>query len=219
MIQWVFVVSSISNIILCYRKSVVIVYVIILVVHFLKSNKKQSFKKLRNSFFYIIVTAIIILLLLNNIYFYQRLISFFQSIQDAVLGYLGKTKGIYNTGSIRLENLNELWREYNQNYSIVDILIGKGYQYHTIDFPYLQAFTDLGIIMGIYYIVIQLYYPVKYIIMKPISEGHQFIQYYTIMTTLENVFSGTPYGHPRFLPIIFLIFCTMIESKKLSNET
>ena len=84
-----------------------------------------------------------------------------------IKGYFGfETDTIYNSGAGRRENANLMWNEYVNSFSCLEYLFGKGYAYRQIDLPYFEAFVDLGMFGGIFYLILQLILPIKFILIK-----------------------------------------------------
>ncbi len=205
--QWVFAGVSIINILLCNVRRALLAYIIVLIIHFIRNaDPKKLHKNIRP-----IVAAVIGIIALLFIFsrfqilqdLFERLI---ETARSSVLGYFGKATGMYNSGTIRNNQITSLWNEYNTSFTFKDVLFGKGYMYKHIDFPYFQAFTDLGLIMGILYAYVQFILPIRIIVRKPLDSAQQFFQYFMITVILENFYSGTPYGFDKFIPLILLMF-------------
>ena len=206
-IKIVFFVAAVLDVFLCSRKGFFIVYAIILIV-WLKQYMKIVFPK---KYIIKIITgigfALVVGIIMINTPFIKTLFDQYMfSFTHALLGYVGKASGIYNTGAIRNNTISNMLSEYKWKYSITDYIFGKGYMYASLDFAYLQVFMDLGVFAGLYYLYIQMILPIKMILKRPKDNMIFFLQMCVIFTTLENIFSGTPYGHTRFVPLILLLF-------------
>ena len=90
----------------------------------------------------------------------------------------------------------------------------KGYAYKDIDFPYLEAFSDFGILGGLFFGFVALLLPIKFILQKESDKAILFAQYYALIAIFQNIYSGLPFGHYKFIPIIFLIWIANAERKK-----
>lgn len=212
----IFSLTAVVDIVICNRKSFLLVYIAILGVYFFK-RKKIIFtaKKIRKVLAAIAVLIVIFIAITNIMPEQAKLIGrYLDKIIISIQGYLGKADGLYNTGAIRRTNVFELWRIYTRNYSLSDVLFGRGYQYYSLDFACLQIFTDLGIFVGILYFYIQFILQSKLVLKESENCAHEFFQYYAVIALLENFFSGTPYGHYRFIPLIFLTFYDRIIMRR-----
>ncbi len=209
---YIFVIFSIIDVYLCTRKGVLISFVVVLILHFYRIEKKVNVKQL----FKIIMTAIILfvamIVILNRIPAVSTAISdFWGLIKNSVLGYLGKADGLYNSGAGRNSSRNALIYEMQNRFSLLEIIFGKGYAYKDIDFPYLEAFSDFGVMGGVFFLYVALLIPVKLILKNESDSAVRFAQYYALIAIFQNVYSGLPFGHYKFIPIIFLVW--MISQK------
>lgn len=138
---------------------------------------------------------------------------FWVLLKNSVLGYFGKADGLYNTGAGRNSNTKAMIDELQNDFSILEILFGKGYAYKDIDFPYLEAFSDFGILGGLFFGFVAFLIPIKYIFQKESDEAIAFAQYYALIAIFQNIYSGLPFGHYKFIPIIFLTWIANAKKK------
>lgn len=209
-----FLVFSVIDIYLCTRKGMLISFVGVLGIHFYRAKKKINIKrclKIIGVFLFIIIIETYVL---NKIPAVSEAISrFWILLKNSVLGYLGKVGGMYNTGAERNANMRDMIGEMQNNFSAIDVIFGKGYAYKNIDFPYLEAFSDFGIIGGIFFLWVAFFIPIKMIFQKDLNPAIRFAQYYTLMTIAQNIYSGLPFGHYKFVPIIFLAWLMTTKGK------
>lgn len=218
-IGYVFVITSIIDIYLCTRKGMLISFLVVLGIHFYKTKKKIDAKKCLNVVVGVLVLVAAVFLILNRIPAISKAISeFWNLLKDSVLGYLGKADGMYNTGAGRNASTKAMLNELQNDFSIVEILFGKGYAYKDIDFPYLEAFSDFGIFGGILFLWVALLIPVKQVLKKELEPAVIFAQYYAIIAIFQNIYSGLPFGHYKFIPIIFLVWITNAQGKECLYE-
>lgn len=207
LLKWVFAGVSIVNILLCNVRRALLAYVIILIVHFIRNADLKKVRKNIRPIVGAVIGIIALLFIFSRFQIVQDLFErLIETARSSILGYFGKATGIYNSGAIRNNSIMALWNEYNTSFTFKDVLFGKGYMYKHIDFPYFQAFTDLGLLIGILYAYVQLVFPFRIIAKKPVDGAQQFLQYYMITVILENFYSGTPYGFDKFIPLILLMF-------------
>lgn len=208
-IGYIFVVTSIVDIYLCTRKGMLISFAVVLGIHFYKTEKKINAKKCFKFIGTAVAVLVIGIVVLNKIPAISKaLTDFWTLLKDSVLGYLGKADGLYNTGAGRNSNTKAMIDELKNDYSAFEIIFGKGYAYKDIDFPYLEAFSDFGLIGGLFFLYVALLIPVRMILRKESNAAVRFAQYYALIAIFQNIYSGLPFGHYKFIPIIFLIWIT-----------
>ena len=115
--------------------------------------------------------------------------------------YLGNERSDMSAG-YRRSRIESIPNEYWNNSTLIQFVFGRGYNTDWLDIPYLQAFWDLGLIGGIWFLYIQGIAPLKHVFKRPSNPAVEFAQYYTIFRLVQNFSNGTPYGN--FLPVIML---------------
>lgn len=220
--SWVVLAVALIDILLCNVRRVLIAYALVMGIHFFKTinfRYKSGIRRHITVIFKTILFVGVLVIVLSRIEFVTTLyVKITGGVRTVILGYLGREDGIYNSGAIRNANIISMWTEYTTQFSTIEVLFGKGYMYKHIDFPYFQAFTDMGIFVGMLYVFVQLVLPTKYILETPNNNGQRFLQYFIATTVLSNFFSGTPYGYDKFIPIIFLIFVSYCLKEKQVSE-
>ena len=215
-----FIVSAIISVILCSRKGILVSYIIILIMHYIRNGKRLVGKKIIFSSAILIVFIIIIANVAqrSDHEIFQQLNQFIDAFSSAIKGYFGQEEGMYNTGAIRRDSANLMWNEYRNSFSFMEYVFGKGYAYRQIDFPYFEAFIELGLLGGIFYLVLQLILPIKFVLVKTNDIGKIFVQYYTIVIIAQNIYSGVPYGYSKFVPIAVLFLLLGTNKQKNDNK-
>lgn len=214
----IFCITAFIGVALLSRKGIMVSYVLILIIHVLQMKRKKiNLSSLLKMLIIIVLGGMTLTVLFKAIPNLQNLITgYIESLIDGIYGYLGKSQGIYNTGAIRNNHIINMLDEYKTDFSLIEILFGKGYYYRQVDMPYLQAFTDMGIFIGIYYLIIQLIKPIQLIFFTKIENcAIMFIKYFSIVTIMQNIYSGSPYGHYKFVPIVTLVF--LIYKSKMNS--
>jgi hypothetical protein len=215
--RWIILSTALADIALCNVRRSLISYFVVLLLHLFKTRftaKRANIKKILFSVMITISIIVVLFFILSKIDVFMGLFNkLLQDIRWVILGYLGKESGLYNTGMSRHNLFITMWHEYTTNYSTSDFLWGRGYMYRYLDFPFFQAFTDMGIFMGILFLIVQLFIPLFYIFEKTYNVGQQFLQYYVLTIILTNFYSGSPYGHEKFVPLVFLSFVSYASQR------
>ena len=129
----------------------------------------------------------------------------FGSIRRAIFTLLGSESVQVDASAIsRVQVRKGIIGEYDQ-YSIFQILFGRGYMYKYLDFPILQAFIDLGLVGGCVYAFVQILLPLRYLFRKPRNSTEKFFQMCLIFGLIDLFFNGIPYGWDKFLVLILAI--------------
>lgn len=217
-----FLLISIVNVLICTKKAIFIVLILIFILNEVrnKSIKKKHIKQALIAFLFI--AGGVGALYYGNTKISDQFRTFMTTFISGILGILGKAQGEYNTGSIRYSNINELLYEYRNFYSLREYIFGRGYNYGWVDFAYFQAFVDLGVIGGITYLIVQFVIPIKLFMKKSENQLVRMLQNAMMVAAMTNIYSGTPYGHTKFLPIIVLIFvlvCTNGANNQIEKKT
>ena len=113
--------------------------------------------------------------------------------------------------SMRVSAAHRVLNQYLHHSSVKQVLFGRGYMTTWVDMPFLQAFWDLGLFGGLFYAFIQFLIPLKYLLRKAKTPGMRVAQYLTVMSIIEGIMSGYPYG--RFFSIILLILTSMAANE------
>lgn len=130
---------------------------------------------------------------------------------QGVSTYLGK--GQDAAAANRAGNLSTVPREF-LNSGLGTILFGNGYAHRHLDIPYLQAFTDLGLVGGTWYFIIAGIAPVWMMRKRTENRAELLIRYIAIMNIVYNVYSGVPYNHYKFIGLILLGYMEMGKGRK-----
>lgn len=128
-----------------------------------------------------------------------------ESVERALRTFTGQATGSEADMSSEIRyNLRSRILDEMRNFTFVDWLIGKGYNAGWIDFPFLQCFYDMGIPLGVFYILLQTIIPFRFIILKRENAANyeKLLFYLFLMNYINNFYSGTPYGIPKFMYVI-----------------
>lgn len=121
--------------------------------------------------------------------------------------------------SMRTSSASRVINQYLYNSTPKQVLLGRGYMTTWVDVPIIQAFWDLGLVGGFTFGVIHFVIPIRYIAKEADTQGLRAAQYLTVMSVLEGVMSGYPYG--RFFDstlLIMLYTARELDKKAERNE-
>ena len=213
-----FAIIAVYDVMACSRRGLMVALLIIIAYHFFCIYKGEIRRSsLVRNVLYIIGGIILVVAILNIFEPAREMITLYvERLVLAVNTYVGNTSdGVDAAASARNTVLNTVPQEYLSS-DILTIIFGNGYGYRQLDVPYLQAFTDLGLIGGIWYLIIQFFYPVKALIQKPEDDTERLIKYISIITMTYNVYSGIPYNHYKFVSLILLVY---VMGMRVRRET
>ena len=171
-----------------------------------------------------IILLVIVLLFVsyNYIEFVQEKVDYFaESFYNGVLGLLGIESASYSRSVeerlvIRDAALNRL----NNEYSIINYILGGGYFVAWLDSPLLQSYMDLGIIGGALFLTTVVVFPL-YILGKRMNDRSVIVALLLSLYPMFSVFSsGHPYQPVKYVPICMLSFIYYhIRSQKRNEKT
>ena len=216
-IKILFALTAIYDILSCNRRGLMVSYLVILIVYIIKTNGEGiTRKKMLAAFAVVCGLALIATWIMSgNSDLALILRRYIDSLGTALQSYMG-INGVNDSGISRHNVLQTVPKEY-LNSSMRVILFGNGPFYRQLDVPYLQAFTDLGAFMGVFYLGIQLVLPIKLIFTRTENRVLLFAQLFEIQAIAQNIYSGTCYGHYKFAPLILLVFIDYIVRKGTST--
>lgn len=208
LIKIIFAVVDIYLMTVCSRRGLMVAYILILIYHFWTAIKGHLTVARIVSFFRAALLILVVCIVIYHTFSDagQMVSDYMERLALGISTYFGNFGGGVDAAAVQRNNvLNTVPKEYlNSSWNI--ILFGNGYGTRQLDVPYLQAFTDLGLIGGIYYLIIELFYPLQMLTVRGDSKFLKFSQYIGIMTITYNLYSGVPYNHYKFVGIILMIF-------------
>lgn len=216
-IKILFALAAIYDILACNRRGLMVSYLVILAVYLVKENGAGITKKKILAAFAVVggLAVIIMWIMRSDSDLALVLRRYIDSLGSALRSYMG-VNGVNDSGASRNNVLQTVPKEYLDS-SMRVILFGNGPFYRQIDVPYLQAFTDLGAFMGVFYLGIQLILPLKLILKRTENRVLMFAQLFEIQAIALNIYSGTCYGHYKFAPLILLVFIDYIVGKGIDT--
>lgn len=135
----------------------------------------------------------------------EQLDTVIDSVDRALRTFTGQATGSEAdmAAEMRYDSRNRILDEM-KNFTFIDWLIGKGYNAGWIDFPFLQCFYDMGILLGLGYVLLQTVMPFRFLIIKGrnMANYEKLLFYLFLITYINNFYSGTPYGISKFMYVI-----------------
>lgn len=217
-LKYIFCIVCIYNMVACARRGLMVGYIIGIFAFLLYKYKGIS-KRIR---IHQLLKSIIGVIVIIGFLFILKEFNF--SIFDEIYGYIDKlTRGVFTYfGSdkygidIAAQSRNFHFREslelYFNNSDFLQFFLGRGYNFRQIDIPLLQAFVDMGFIMGLLYFYIQIIIPCKIIFIKK-NNSFIFFKLYAIMMMTQNIYSGVPYGYYKYVWLVLLIYEAKSQEK------
>ncbi len=210
-LKYLFAICAIYDAMACSRKGLMVGYILVLIYHLWRNSEVFiDKKKLARTFVNMVAVLIVLVFVVRIIYeifpgISTMVISYFTTIMNSIEDYFGISTVVTTSGASRNDIIKTVPKEY-LNSSFKVILFGHGYWYQQLDVPYIEAFNDLGLIGGVTYLIVQLFYPVKSLRYKTKNTAIQFAQYLSIITLTYNIYTGVPYGHYKFTSLLFLAY-------------
>ncbi len=220
MLKILFAVVALYDIIACSRRGLMVALVIILIYHIWRNTGEKISKKKFVKAFEIVGVSIFIVVLMANVFpsFISMIMNYLHKLGQGINTYFGIYTFGVDTAAVQRNNVwNTVPLEY-LNSGLKVILWGNGYGAKQLDVPYLQAFTDLGLVGGIYYLIVELFYPLNALMINRDELFFKFVQYIGIMTITYNLYSGVPYNHYKFVGVILLAYAVSYYKKQEFSE-
>lgn len=136
-----------------------------------------------------------------------------ESFSNALGSYFGIAEYYDTSANMRRVAWETAFSELRNSMSLFQFLFGHGYGSWWMDVPVLEAFWELGIVGGILFVIIQIVYPIIFILKKTDSAILTFVKFCLVLRIVDNFSSGTCYG------IFFmLILYALLEYEKYTND-
>lgn len=209
-----FAIIAFYDLTICSRRGLLVALILIIIYQiYIRYDEAITQKKL----LLFLTNTLGILLIITVIFLvkpeiFSAIEEYSQRLIKGINTYFGNfSGGIDPAAEARNIVMSSVPQQYFSS-DVITILFGNGYGYRQLDIPYLQAFTDLGLIGGLYYFVIQCVYPIKILLKREKDRGINLLKYIGIMTITYNLYSSVPYGHYKFVGLILLIYVTNRKS-------
>lgn len=200
----VFILISCLVLIMSSRRSTLIALVIVLGFRLRNNSVFKNInvhKAVQKVLIFILLSAVVVILLRTNDLIVEAMDRAWNSTVNGFQTYLGIEDNDMSA-AYRRARIESIPYEYFNDSSFLQIIFGRGYNTDWLDIPFMQAFWDLGLVGGIWFIFIQGIIPIRHIFRKPQNAAIEFAQYYSIFRIIQNFSNGTPYG--TFFPIVLL---------------
>ena len=207
---------AVANLLLASRRTAIIGAMIMLIIYCLKYKPKvNSISSIVKSSFIIagVIIATMFLYFTNSTV--QAVVDrSFQMLFSGVKTFLGIDKSDM-AASYRRNVWETVPNELINNTTAREFFIGHGFMEGWFDVPYLQAFWDMGLVGGIFYLIIQLLMPLKYILIRSNNPAILFAQCCVVSKLINNIASGVCYGASWSL-VMLMVF--LIQDEELEIE-
>ncbi len=220
--KYIFGVAALLVMISSNRRSINGTILLIIILYFLrggniKINRKQLVMFIINIII-LVIGGILIYMCVPSVH--EILNHSIDSFSNAIGTYFGSTTVWDLSASYRQERLSTIPQLYLFDSTFKEFLLGRGYMTDWLDIPYLQAFWDLGLLGGIYFIVIQFILPLYYVFKKTDIPFIKFTQYYVFLRIMLNCASGLPYANSFFpLVLLMVLFRASQKNDKSMEQT
>ncbi|MCD8328854.1 MAG: hypothetical protein LUC25_07165 [Ruminococcus sp.] len=204
----VFAIVAFYDVMACTRRGLMVALIIIFFYHLwqsasLKISSQMLFRVIGSLLLAILALWIAMRLIPG---FGELIENYLDKLTLGVNTYFGNTSsGTDAAASSRNAMISEFPEIFNSG-TLFQQLFGHGYAYYWMDVPYLEAFIDLGIFGGIWYLIVQLIIPVRIILRRTDSLSLKYAQYFAIIGITYNIYSGVCYGQYKFVPVVILIY-------------
>lgn len=217
-----FWLSTIFSLLYCNRRASLLYCIIIIILHYFYYEKEKlithiSLNKLYKVFakvFFLVITCILLFIFIPNLF--ERIGRYTESIKSAINTVLGMDQ-TDEAGAIRYSLRMNALKILSSDTNLRQWIFGRGYMFQYLDFPFLQAIVDMGIIFGSLYIIIHTFLPLKSWTHVTDNVAVRFLQYYSILFFFNNFFGGIPYGYGKFVPLIILFKQEIVNRVKGDN--
>lgn len=207
-LKYLFAIVAFYDLSICSRRGLLVALILIILYQmYVRYNGKITQNKLQFILIDIVgIMLVIVAVVLTKPEILTGIERYGHRLINGINTYFGNfSGGIDPAAGARNTVMNSIPKQYLSS-DILTILFGNGYGYQQLDIPYLQAFTDLGLIGGVYYFIIQCIIPVRILLKREKDKGINLLKYIGITTMTYNLYSGVPYGHYKFVGLILLVY-------------
>lgn len=207
---------AIANLLLASRRTAIVEALIILIIYCIRYKPRiNSISSVIKIVAIVIgvVVAIIVLYLSNST---VRVVvdRSFQMLVSGVNTFVGVDRSDMGA-SYRRNVLETVPHELINTTNVKEIFVGRGFMEGWFDVPYLQAFWDMGLLGGIFFLIIQLIIPIKYILVRSKNPAILFAQCCVVSRLVDNVASGVCYGSCLYLVMLMTL---IIQDREMEAE-
>lgn len=225
-IKAIFAFSAIINILACTRRGMMVGILLVMLFRIyekIKNNKiviELRLSKLKNMIIAVLILVALIIALQRLPGIKENIERYYESLQKAIFTFWGNSsRGVDVAANNRVEARQLYFNEYLYSSTAWQFIFGRGYSLAQMDFPYLQAFWDLGLVGGFAYTYFQGILPIKLVTHYTYESGVTFLRYWTLIYLTMNFYSGVPYGYFKFIPLILLLEVTRKGQEERHEKT
>lgn len=191
------------------RSSIVICFIsLILLYHWSSKEVNNPTLRIRQKLFWLFgltLSIILVYFYISNDFLYNLVNIVVSNIKNGITSYFSNSS-IDESASVRRIS----WKFFLSGFAssnLLQIIFGHGFISYFFDFPVLQAFFDLGILVFLIYLVTLIYLPIRFIIVaKSNNRSIIIIQLFALHYLFDQLYAGMPYWSFQFMPIILLCF-------------
>lgn len=215
----IFLFFSIAVIVASTRRGVYLAAIASCLLHFRNCRTAYNYidmdKALKKVILSVVCVVIFLVIYSKSTFLQDVLGRAGESLVNGIRTFLGLEDSDM-AASMRVSTSSRVIEQYLHNSTPMQTLLGRGYMTTWVDMPFIQAFWDLGLVGGIAFGVIQFIIPLKYLLKKTESQGMRAAQYFTIMSIVEGIASGYPYG--RFFNSVLMITIDTAREQNSYNQ-
>lgn len=204
---------AVANLLLASRRTAIVEALIILFIYYIrykpKINSIASLVKIVSIIIGVIIATLVLYLTNSTV---QAVVDrSFQMLVSGVNTFVGIDRS--DMGASYRRNVWEtVPHELISNTNVKEILVGRGFMEGWFDVPYLQAFWDMGLLGGLFFLIIQMILSIKYILIRSNNPAILFAQCCVVSRLVDNIASGVCYGSCLYL-VMLMVF--IIQEREL----
>ena len=209
---------AVSNLLLATRRTAIVAAILIIIYFFINNKLKihNVSSLLRIIGILIAVVVAIIILYITNSTVQSVVDRAYNLLVSGINTFVGNGR-IDRGAGFRRNVLETVPYELVNNTSTKEIILGHGFMEGWFDVPYIQAFWDMGLLGGVYFFIVQLIIPIKYLLFRVNNPAIQFAQCCVISRLVDNIASGVCYG--VCFNLVMLIVFIIQDSEVKTEET
>lgn len=210
----VFSICAIAVLLISTRRSALIAGIVCVILYFRNrwANRITNRKVFLNILGALIAAVVLFAIVHKTNTMVQEVINRgLESVTKGLRAYIGVDYDM--AVSYRRARIETIPNEYLYNSTVMQFLFGRGYNTDWLDVPFLQAFWDMGLLGGIWFLLIQGIIPFTHVLRKTSNGALLWARFGVVLTIVQNFANGTPYGG-----FIYIIAMYMFENSEETGE-
>lgn len=216
-IWWLFLAISLINLFACNRRTVYVTILVCICVFYMKKMGRIKGEEIRKNRVLKVVIGFVSLMAVTKILLsIPQVSALVQSSLDSLLrGLRTFFSDEYGDASVLVRNRSrQVAKEFFESNSLLQWIFGRGYAFLWFDFPFAEAFLDLGIVQGLIYMYLFLILPISTIMKEKKMGSIQLLFTFGMISAMLSSFSsGMPYGYTKYCPLILFVHFVVQDSK------